>query len=224
MTVADDLLQPLLKSLTEWMPIPDFEAAMRRYFEGNRTTAETADYRVKRGKLKTLRDEISPVRNHIRFAKLQGEIRFALDDTVPDCWLRARPTDAPQGLEVTIALAREQYHLAKELNEKGIGRGNLGLQDTATKEAFADRLAKPRIMYTAAGRLRTVADGIKLCLTKKNKPRYAGHDLLIEAPMDSLPEERWSQIEEELRASAQAMPFREIHVIANHRPFGFRIK
>jgi hypothetical protein len=79
-------------------------------------------------------------------------------------------------------------------------------------------------MYSSASPLKAVADGIKFCLQKKAKPTYAGLDLLIEAPLDSLPHQRWSQIEDELRAAAKAMPFREVHVIGNHKPFGFRIK
>jgi hypothetical protein len=214
----------LLARLTEWMPITDFDALMQRYFKGNRSQAEIADYRAKRGAVKPIRDEVSPVLSHLRFVKAKGEVRFALNNTVPDCWLRDFPEAEPRGMEVTAALAREQHHLGRELNEKRIGRGFLGLQDTASSAAFAERLAKPRIMYSSASPLKAVADGIKFCLQKKAKPTYAGLDLLIEAPLDSLPHERWSQIEDELRAAAKTMPFREVHVIGNHKPFGFRIK
>ena len=74
--------------------------------------------------------------------------------------------------------------------------------------------------------LKVIGNGIKYCLGKKDHPKYAGHDLLIEAPLHSLPKERWSLIEDDLRLAASTMPFREIHVIGTHdtAPFGFRIK
>ena len=59
---------------------------------------------------------------------------------------------------------------------------------------------------------------------EKDHPKYAGHDLLIEAPLHSLPKERWRLIEDDLRSAASALPFREIHVIGDHdQPlFGLR--
>jgi hypothetical protein len=49
---------------------------------------------------------------------------------------------------------------------------------------------------------------------------------LIEAPLLSLPEERWSHIHDGLRAAASALPFRQIHIIGDQdrQPSGFRIK
>lgn len=198
---------------------------MRDYFLGDRPKAEIADFRAKRGAVKVLRDEVAPVLHHIKFTKANGDIRFALDNTVPDCWLR-EPSGKTQGLEITVAQAREQHLLGKEMNDKGIGRGFIGIPDTASAKAFEERLAKPRIMYSSASPLKAIAQGIKLCLQKKNHPKYAGCDLLIEAPLRCLPNERWSQIEDELCIAANELPFREIHVIGNQdtEPFGFRIK
>lgn len=226
MSAPSPHLASLLTRLTDWMPISEFETRMRDYFQGARSQAEIADFRAKSGAVKSLRDEVVPVLHHVKFAKAKGEIKFALNNTVPDCWIRDTPGADPQGLEVTVAQSREQYHLGKELTEKGIGRGFVGLPDTAPESAFADRLASPRVMYSTESPLRAIALGIKLCLQKKNHPKYAGLDLLVEAPLRSLPNERWSQIENELREAASAIPFREIHVIGNQDtdPFGFRIK
>jgi hypothetical protein len=107
-----------------------------------------------------------------------------------------------------------------------LGRGFLGLSDDAPSKDFSERLAEPRIMYSTESALRIIGNGIKACLLKKLKPKYDGFDLLIEAPLRSVPNERWSQIVEELRAAASEMPFRQIHVIGNQdsEPFGFRIK
>lgn len=132
----------------------------------------------------------------------------------------------PQGIEVTGALAHEQQALGKELNDKGIGRGFLGLSDNATAKAFADRLAKPRSAYSSDAVLKVTSDGIKLCLKKKSKPKYEGHDLLIEAPLNLIPHERWSAVDADLRLAASNTPFRQVHVIGDRhfKPFGFRIK
>jgi len=223
---AETTLGRLYARLSGWMSLAEFEQALAEYFNGPRTKAEIADYRAKRGATKKLRDEVVPVLHHTKFVKARGEVRFDLNSEVPDCWLRNNPTAAPQGLEITVAQPREQHLLGQEMNEKGIGRGHLGLPDDAPAKAFKERLARPRVMYSSEGALKVIGNGIKACLQKKSDPKYAGHDLLIEAPLQSLPKERWSLIEDELRSAASGMPFREIHVIGNQasESFGFRIK
>ena len=226
MSAPSSFLASLLARLTDWMPVTEFEKRMRDYFLSDRPRAEVADFRAKRGAVKPLRDEVAPVLHHVKFVKAKGDIKFALSDTVPDCWLRDTPDAEPRGLEVTVALSREQHFLGQDMNEKAIGRGFIGLPDAAPAKAFADRLAKPRIMYSSASPLEVIADGIKSCLKRKAHPKYAGFDLLIEAPLHSLSNERWRQVEDELRVAASLMPFCEIHVIGNQdtEPFGFRIK
>src|ERR1041385_1835095 len=104
-------LGALLLRLQEWMPIPDFEAAVDAYFRGPRSDAEVNDYRAKRGALKKLHDEVTPVLNYVRLVNAKGEIRFGLGSEFPDCWLRHDVSVKPKGLEVTVALARERYLL-----------------------------------------------------------------------------------------------------------------
>jgi hypothetical protein len=223
---SETRLTLLLSRLADWIPICDFEQALNDYFAGPRSNTEIADYRTKKGSLKKLRDEITPVLSHVKFLGTQGEIRFELGDGVPDCWLRDSSTSEPRGLEVTTAQSREQYYLGQELNQKGMGRGFIGLPDDAPLSAFSKNLSRQRIMYSTESALKATSDGIKLCLKKKAKPKYAGFDLLIEAPLHNLPNERWSLILEELRSAAAEMPFRQIHVIGSRDPklFGFRIK
>ena len=209
------------------MSLADFEQTLATYFDGSRPEAEVADYRAKRGAAKKLRDEVVPVLHHIKFTKAKGEIRFQLNSDVPDCWLRDTPNATPQGLEVTVAQSREQQRLGQLMNEtKGMVPGFLGLPDGAPEKLYKERLARGRIMHSSDGALAAVGSGIKSCLQKKNQPRFAGHDLLIEAPLLCLPNERWSLIEEDLCSAAGPLPFREIHVIGDHdrSPFGFRIK
>jgi hypothetical protein len=178
------------------------------------------------GAVKKLRDEVVPVLHHVRFVKAKGDIRFELNDGVPDCWLRDNLNAPPQGLEVTVAQSREQHRLGQEMNETGIAPGFLGLPDDASEKVFKERLMRARVMYSSEGALKVIGNGIKDCLCKKDHPKYTGHDLLIEAPLHSLPKERWSRIEDDLRSAAGTLPFREIHIIGDHdtSPFGFRIK
>lgn len=216
----------LFARLTGWMSLSEFEQILADYFNSKRSAAELADYRAKRGAVKKLRDEVVPVLHHTKFVKAKGDIRFELNSEVPDCWLRDNPDALPQGLEITVAQSREQHLLGLEMNEKGIGRGFLGLRDDAPAKAFKERLARQRVMYSSEATLKVIGNGIKYCLGKKDYPKYAGHDLLIEAPLHILPKERWSRIEDDLRLAASTLPFREIHVIGDHdtAPFGFRIK
>jgi len=222
----DTALGRLFARLSEWISLAEFEEALADYFRGTRSAQELANYRAKRGTVKKLRDEVVPVLQHVKFIKANGEVRFALNDGVPDCWLRESPGAPPQGIEVTVAQSREQHLLGQAMNEKGIVPGFLGLPDDAPVKVFEERLARARIMYSTEGALKAVGNGIKDCLLKKDRPKYAGHDLLIEAHLHSLPEERWSQIEDDLRSAARTLPFREIHVIGDQdaSPFGFRIK
>lgn len=55
MNLPSPHLASLLTRLTDWIPISEFEARMRDYFEGDRPQAEIADFRAKRSAVKSLR-------------------------------------------------------------------------------------------------------------------------------------------------------------------------
>jgi hypothetical protein len=223
----DTPLGRLYARLSDWMALDDFEQALVDYFMGPRSASDLADYRAKRGTAKKLRDEVVPVLHHVKFTKARGEIRFELNSDVPDCWLRGTSSAVPQGLEITVAQSREQQRLGQLMNErKGAVPGYVGLADDAPEALYQERLARGRIMHSTDGALTVIGNGIKACLRKKNHLKYTKLDLLIEAPLLSVPNERWSRIEDDLRAAASLLPFREIHVIGDQdrSPFGFRIK
>src|SRR5260221_5495280 len=202
MPVAGTPLSLLLSRLREWLPIPEFEAAMNAYFSGERSAAQLADYRAKRRDQKKLRDEVAPVLRHLRFTRAQGEVRFQLNDDSPDCWIRDDASAAAQGIEVTVALARAQQALGVELNERGISPGFLDLQDDAPTAAYLARRARGRVMFVADSKLQATGEGIRRCIKKKSNPKYAGFDLLIEAPFDGISEDRWSGLVPEVQAAA----------------------
>ncbi|HEX4409065.1 MAG TPA: hypothetical protein VH206_09855 [Xanthobacteraceae bacterium] len=219
-------LGQLLIRLEDWMPIPEFVHAMDAYYKSDRPDNEVKAIRAKSNPAKKLRDEIGPVLHHVKFMKAIGDVRFPQDNDVPDCWLRASPHGTQHGVEVTCALAREQALLGKRMNTRGIVPGFLGVPDDAPQTVFEKKLERGRIMHSTDGVLRAVCESIKACLRNKNNPKYQGHDLLVEANLTILPNERWSLIENELQQAVQDMPFRQIHVIGDQDKslFGFRIK
>jgi hypothetical protein len=222
----DTTVGRLYAQLSGWMPLAAFEQALAEYFDVPRPAAELADYRAKRGAVKKLRDEIVPILRHVRFTKATGEIRFDLSSDVPDCWLRDRPNAPPQGLEVTVAQSREQQRLGQQMAEtKEMVPGFLGLPDNVPEPLYKKRLERGRIMRSPDGALQATVDGIKACLRKKNRPKFARHDLLIEAPLFGLSTERLGILENDLRSAASTLPFREIHIIGatDASPFGFRV-
>lgn len=218
-------LHILLGNLPEWQPVEQFLDRLNAYFRGPRTFAEIADYREAKGPLKKLSSEVVPIARHLKFMAFAGAVRFSMSDKFPDAWLQDL-NGREQGIEVTVAQAREKYELAAELNRKGIGRGFLGLADTASRSEFEHRLARPRVMYTSQNALAAIGNGIIQCIKKKNKVKYAGYDLLIEAPLSSLSPHHWEQVVGELRHAAEQSFFRQIHVIGNgeEKLYGFQLK
>ena len=121
----------------------------------------------------------------------------------------------------------EQYHLSKEMNENGWGRGFVGVPDDAPQADFDRRMSNPRIMYTTEQALEATKDGILRCLLRKNDHRYEEvFYLLIQAHLSTLPKERWGAITDELSQEATNLPFQEVHIIgtSDEKPWGFQIK
>lgn len=219
-------IERLKQRLQQWTTVEEFDEAVTAYFKSERSKEDIANYRSKRGSMKKLRDEITPVHRHVMFTQKQGEIRFALNDDIPDVWFRENSSASSCGMEVTVALSREQHYLGRELNEKGVGRGFIGIQDDAPIEDFDKKLNRNRSAYSSQQVLKTVEVAINRCFLKKNNKKYSGHDLLVEAPLGLIPKERWSQIDLGLRRAAATLPFREVHVIGNRDGglFGFQLK
>jgi len=204
-----------------------FKEKIEDLFGRHRSVDDLTTYRLHKSSWKKLSDEVVPVSRFLNSRKIDtGIIRFPLDDQPPDAWFWPNENAPRVGIEVTIALGRERQALARELVEKDIGRGFLGLQDDAPQSAFDEATSRQRFMYDSDQALTAVRKGIQRCLQKKNKPRYKGFILLIEANLHSLPFERWALIEEDLKDSASPLPFSEIWVIGSgdSRPRGIRIK
>jgi hypothetical protein len=105
-----------------------------------------------------------------------------------------------------------------------LGRPNSGQFRTAPE--FDRAMASPRIAYATGQALAKIAGGILRCLTKKNNPKFAGFIPLVQAPLLSLPRERWGAVNDILRAAASSLPFGEVYVMSNadEDPWAIQIK
>jgi hypothetical protein len=207
--------------------VAHLQAQLEELFGLYRSAEDLSDYRLSRQPWKKLADEITPISRFLRFRNIRlGQVRFPLDNDPPDAWFWPNRKAVPVGIEVTIAQGTERFHLATELVRKGASRGFIGLADDAHPAEFESAMAKSRVMYTSDRALSTIGDGILRCLSRKNKPKFSGYTLLIQAPLMSLPRERWNKIKPKLRAAAANLPFSEVHVISNAdgAPWGFQIK
>ncbi|WP_342740024.1 hypothetical protein [Bradyrhizobium sp. B117] len=66
-----------------------------------------------------------------------------------------------------------------------------------------------------SGRSWTRAIRIVAALRPSSAKELRKFDLLIEAPLLSVPNERWRRIEDDLRAAVSLLPLGEIHVIGD---------
>lgn len=214
-------------SSQDGMSVKDFHLRLAALFKDDRSSQDIDDYRLGKNRWKKLRDEITPVSQFLKFNNLGvDKVRFPLDNNTPDCWL-LNIKGEDRGIEVTIERGREKYHLTKEMNECGLGRGFIGVQDDAPQTEFDNRMSNPRFMYSSEQALEETRRGILRCLSKKNDQRYSKvFYLLIHAHLTTLPKQRWSAIQQELSQEAASLPFMEIHVIGNadSEPWGFQIK
>lgn len=214
-------------SARDGMSVTVFHARLASLFADKRTTGDICDYRLGKKPWKKLRDEITPVSRFLQFYEIEADrVRFPLNNNPPDCWL-LNDIGNDCGIEVTIERGREQHHLKRELNQTGIGRGFIGLQDDSSEADFANRMSSRRFMFSSEQALESTKAGIIRCLCKKNDPKYANIKyLLIQAHLITLPKERWSAITRELSLVAKNLPFQKIYVIGNadEHPCGFQIK
>ena len=184
----------------------------------------TKDYRLARGRVKKLRDEVSPVARFVReHAAPEDRIWFALDDTAPDCCVR-HEGDRLREIEVSVVQARERLNVMTELNQTGTGRGFLGLLDDAPTEHFVKRMAQPSKGYLEEEIVRIIICAVAICARKKRRSR--GDILLIEAPLETLPADRWGNIRAPLAEKAKELAFPEVYVTgySSDRDICLRIK
>lgn len=209
------------------MGVVELQAELRRLFGLPRSNEDLQSYRLSRAPWKKLADEISPVSRFLLWkGYTAGRVSFPLNNEPPDCWLFPVDGSEPEGIEVTIAQARERFHLAKELISKLWGRGFIGVSDDAPQEKFDLAMSRQRTMHSTDHVVSSVSDGILRCISRKNRPAYAGLTVLIQAPLSSLPTDRREMVRDRVIAALEDVPFGKLFVIGNadEPPYGFQLK
>src|SRR4051794_38563083 len=108
-------------------------------------------------------------------------------------------------MEITVVQARERLNLMAELNQTGAGRWFIGLTDDQPTEDFRTAMqAEPR-MYSTDEAQQALKRAIELCIEKKM--HSCGDILLIEAPLDVLPNDRWLELKPDLAGLAGVLSF-----------------
>lgn len=196
------------------VPVEQVCAELDELFERPRSKTDIDNFRMGKNPWKKLSDEICPLlRFLIANGMNEGRVCFPLNDKVPDCWYWPDKNKTPIGIEMTFALGRERIELSRELIEKGIGRGFIGLQDDAPKAHFEKSFSRQRVMYSTDHAISATRTAIRSCLSKKNKQKYKGMILIVQAPLSSLPSERWEGMVQDLITEASPLPFNEIYLI-----------
>lgn len=199
------------------IPLDIALAMYNELFTRPRSSKDLADFRESKKPWKKLNDEVSPTLKFLAARNdLSGRIRFPLDNSAPDCWFWPSDSAPPVGIEVTIAQARERWHLMKELNNQGLAPGFLGIPDDAPQAVFDQATGRNRTMYSSAQAITATKLGILSCLAKKDRPVYEGMTLIVQAPLGSISEQRWLPMLEELKPTAAKMPFSEIHLVGGN--------
>lgn len=162
---------------------------------------------------KKLHDEVVPVEHLLRMRYPEAtRVRFPLNDQPPDAWVWSAGQPAI-GIEVTGALARAGIEVAKGLAEQGIGKGFIGLQDSASQARFDAARTRRRVTSSRAGVDAAIDEAIAASMAKKDKDKFAGQVLLIVVPLGSSPNRSREGLREAHAGKAAALPFSRVHVI-----------
>ncbi len=224
MVGENDELDDFFTALKSGTTVASFLERYERIIQFIHKEDLTKDYRLARRRVKKLRDEVSPVARFVRgHAALEDRIWFVLDDTAPDCCVK-HGGDRLREIEVTVGQARERFNVMTELNQTGTGRGFLGLSDDAPKEDFVRKMDQPRVAYSTEEIGRSIICAVAVCARKKSK--FQGDTLLIEAPLETLPADRWDNFQAPLAEKVKELAFAEVYVTgrSDGRDICLRIK
>ena len=222
-TVEADGLHSFYAVLKRGTTVADFLDRYECVIEFIHKEGLTESYRLARGAVKKLRDEVTPIARFVRtHAAPKDRIWFALSASSPDCHVNHEGNGLRE-IEVTVAQARERLNVMTELNQTATGRGFLGLTDDAPTEDFVAKMAQPRVGYTDEEIGRSMIRAVEICAQKKSN--YQGDTLLIEAPLETFPADRWNDFQPLLAEKAKELAFSEVYVTGvSDREICLRIK
>lgn len=170
-------------------------------------------YREGRKPWKKLRDEIVPTERFLS-AKYPDDarVRFALNDKAPDAWVTTGG-DSWSGIEVTGALARAGVEVARTLRVGKPVPGFIPLQDGAPQKSFDEAKTRARFVNSRVAVDEAIDRSIEARLAGKDDPKFAGHTLLIVAPIGSSPGRSVEDLQRVHRGHAQGLPFEKVFVL-----------
>ena len=171
------------------------------------------NYRLARGRLKKLRDEIAPMTRFVSIhAKAEDRIQFPLVNDGPvDCniW---HDRNRHRKIQITGAQRRERLNLMERLNKAGKSSGFLGLTENEPTGEFLKRMNDEPCMYSTQKAWETTVRAVRLCIANKIDNRGAD-TLIIDAPLNYLPPEKWRGIEHDFSRDVIKSPFSEIFLV-----------
>lgn len=207
------------------MSAKTYQAKLRQLFSDNRSISDINDLRMSRGEWKWIADEALPLSKYLSSLRLSKiRVRFPFNNATPDCWLTMAGTHI--GIEITVAKARERYHLKRELVTNGIGPGFLGVSESAPEESFRMASSRGRAMFTINQALDGVIDGLNHAISRKMSPKYNGLTLLIATPNLSIIFDRLTGIPEQIDTLLIRSPFESIYVVpdSGHGVASYKLK
>ena len=96
-----------------------------------------------------------------------------LDDDAADCELWHKDGQHRK-IQITVAQANERRYLMTELNNRGIGRGYLGLTDDQDDHLFESKMSEEPCGCSPSDVEKTLCHALGLCLS--NKKHHFGTD------------------------------------------------
>lgn len=187
------------------------------HFGQERLPQDLQAYREGKRPWKKLVDEVVPVAEFLIRSGVTGVVRFPLDNQPPDAWFRKTEDESWESIEVTRALARAKFDIARDLREQPMGRGFLGLADDAKSAEYDSARKTGRITASASGVRRDIEAAIKVRIEEKVDPKYAGHTLLVAAPLGSGGRHDWNPMRLRLTETARRTAFRRVVILDDVR-------
>lgn len=216
-------IEEFYKLLQGGMAVLEFQASFHKLLDHLRSQMMMPDYRLGKGELKRLREEVAPTRHYLRWSNAQyHKIQFPLDNGYYDCKVWDRSAQNPKTIEVTAAKGAERYYLMRELNDFGHAPGFIGVSNNADRKMFKKLLFRERETYSTDNVLEDMIKSAKIVATKKRD--NPSDILLVEVPLGTLPEERWSKIESKLKTIFCPLSFSEVYFVSEDGEICWRLK
>jgi hypothetical protein len=200
-------------SAAEGLGAAELVQCLDEAFAMARSSSDVQAYREGKKPWKKLVEEVVPVARFLKWAGLQGSIRFPLDDQPPDAWFHEAGHTEATGIEVTRALARSRVELARDVRDAPVGRGFQNLPDHASQKDFDQARARGRITNSRGSIQAAIENSAIDRLRAKVDSKYEGQLLLLLAPLGSAPQHDWAPTCNRLTPEAEKTFFSKVFLM-----------